>query len=340
MHRNRWLQVTVDEHGGRHVHAHSRIEPGEVVFMLPKVFSATRDRHSIEVGPDRHQAHTGDIDDYINHSCDPNLELVVLDADADEYGFRSLRPIEPGEEVSWDYETFESRLTAPFPCHCGAENCRKWIRGREVPRSGSPRPKTANGVSEDRILTIPNLVTLVRLAGVGVFWWVLLGVENVAAAAWLVFVVGWTDWVDGYLARRLDQVSRLGKALDPVADRLMIASAVIGGLIAGVVPPGIAAPLLAREAITATVAATLLVRGHGVLEVRYVGKVATFLLYGSIPAFYLAAADILPRLMSPLGWGLGILGLGLYWYSLGLYLGDAGRAIRRVKSPTPEKNTG
>ena len=79
----------------------------------------------------------------------------------------------------------------------------------------------------DRILTIPNLVSFVRLAAIPVFWWLLLGEENVAAATILFAVIATTDWIDGYLARRLGQVSKLGKALDPVADRLLIAAAVI-----------------------------------------------------------------------------------------------------------------
>ncbi|MEX1092969.1 MAG: CDP-alcohol phosphatidyltransferase family protein, partial [Acidimicrobiia bacterium] len=90
--------------------------------------------------------------------------------------------------------------------------------------------------ASDRILTLPNAVSFARLLGVGVFWWVLVVDDNIALAAWLIFIIGWTDWIDGYLARKLDQVTKLGKALDPVADRLMIVSAVVGGLVVGVVP--------------------------------------------------------------------------------------------------------
>lgn len=126
--QNEWLEVTLDERGGGHVMARRDIEPGEIVFRLPKVFSDTRDRHSIEVGPDKHQAFTDDIDDYINHSCDPNLELVPFGGD-DEFGFRVVKAVRAGEEVSWDYETYESELSSPFPCTCGATNCRGWIGG-------------------------------------------------------------------------------------------------------------------------------------------------------------------------------------------------------------------
>lgn len=189
--------------------------------------------------------------------------------------------------------------------------------------------------NEDRILTIPNLVTLVRLVGVAVFWWVLIGRDDVVAAAWLIVGIGWTDWIDGFLARKLNQVSKLGKALDPVADRLMIGSALIGGLIAGVLPVVIAAPLLLREAVMAIVAARLAASGGGVLAVRYWGKLATFLLYGAIPAFYLSAAGVATRFMTPTAWVLGVVGLVLYWGVLFQYVGDA--RSRELESSHPER---
>ena len=185
----------------------------------------------------------------------------------------------------------------------------------------------------DRILTLPNLVTLIRLAMVPVFWWVLLGLDEVAWSAALIFVVGWTDWIDGYLARRLNQVSKLGTSLDPVADRLMIASAVVAGLIAGVIPAVIGLGLIAREVFMGGVTLVLVLRGAGMLAVRYWGKVSTFILYGAIPAFYLAAAGVIEAVMAPLAWLTGVVGLALYWFVALQYLGDAGRKLRDVESP-------
>jgi cardiolipin synthase len=189
---------------------------------------------------------------------------------------------------------------------------------------------------EDRILTIPNLISFARIIGVAVFWWALIGADNVILAAWLIFVIGWTDWVDGYLARRLDQVSSLGKALDPVADRLMIGSAVVGGLIVAVVPAWVGVPLLVREVLMAVVTLVVMARGGGTLTVRPAGKLATFLLYGSIPAFYLTAAGFLPDLMRPTAWVTGVAGLALYWYVAALYLGDARKALAGIESATLE----
>lgn len=189
-------------------------------------------------------------------------------------------------------------------------------------------------MASDRIFTVPNLVSFIRLAGVGVFWWVLFGAESVGLAGLLIFVIGWTDWIDGYLARRLNQVSKLGQVLDPVADRLMIASALIGGLIAGVVPGLIGWPLIAREVVMAGITMYLVIRGAGVLEVRKIGKQATFILYGAIPTFYFANAGILQIVAEPLAWVTGVVGLVLYWYAVVLYLGDARSAVRELESST------
>lgn len=187
-------------------------------------------------------------------------------------------------------------------------------------------------VVSDRILTIPNLVSFVRLLAIPVFWWALLVDDNVPLAAWLMFGIGWTDWIDGYLARRLNQVSKLGKILDPVADRLLIASSLIGGLIAGVLPVWFGWGLITREVVVGLMALYLAFRGAGTIEVRWLGKVATFALYGAIPAFYLVAADVARPLLLPIAWALGIIGLGLYWWVAVLYVGDSRAKLAALES--------
>lgn len=170
-------------------------------------------------------------------------------------------------------------------------------------------------------LTIPNAVSFARLLAVPYFWYVLLVQDNVGLAALLIFVIGSTDWVDGYLARKLDQVSKVGVFLDPLADRAMIASAIIAGMIAGVLPPIIGIPLILRE-VGVGLGALLFTGKGGTIDVRYIGKASTFLLYGAIPSFYLAAADILPELFAPPAWIAGVVGLVLYYWVAVLYLGD------------------
>jgi len=184
----------------------------------------------------------------------------------------------------------------------------------------------------NRIVTIPNVISFIRLLGVPFFWWVLLVEENVGMAGLFIVLIGWTDWIDGYLARRLNQVTKLGKALDPIADRLMIASAVVGGLIAGVVPAAIGILLIVRELFMGVVALTLAAKGAGTLEVRYLGKVSTFMLYGAIPAFYFAEAGFLEPLMRLLAWAGGLVGLALYWWVAFQYVGDARAKLLDVES--------
>lgn len=191
----------------------------------------------------------------------------------------------------------------------------------------------------DRILTLPNLVSFSRLAAIPFFWWLLLGEDNVTAATILFALIATTDWVDGFLARRLNQVSKLGKSLDPVADRLMIASAVVAGLIVDVVPPQIGVTLIAREIYMAVVTLFVFVRGAGTLDVRWLGKVATFLVYSSIGWFYIAAIPFLETVLTVLAWISGITGLALYWLTAFQYTGDAVIKVRELESTaTLEEN--
>ena len=151
------------------------------------------------------------------------------------------------------------------------------------------------------------------------------------ASAWLIVGIGGTDWVDGYLARRLDQVSDVGKVLDPLADRLMIASAVVGGLIAGTLPLVVGIPLIVRELAVGTGALVAGSKGIGKLEVRSLGKTATFLLYGAVPAFYLDQAGFVPWLFTPIAWIGGVVGLVLYYWVGVQDVGDLRRALAETK---------
>lgn len=176
--------------------------------------------------------------------------------------------------------------------------------------------------------TIPNLVSFIRLMGIPYFWYVLIGQERIGFAALLIFLIASTDWLDGYLARRLNQVSEVGKALDPLADRLMIASAIIGGWMVGVVPVFLAVGLLVREAIVAGAAIYLGLVHRTKIAVRTLGKTATFLVYGSLPSFYLVAADIWKWFFAPPAWIGGVTGLILYYWVALSYLKDTTQRAR------------
>ena len=192
----------------------------------------------------------------------------------------------------------------------------------------------------DRVITIPNIVSFIRLAAIPVFWWLLLAEDNVAGATILFALIATTDWIDGFLARALNQVSKLGKSLDPVADRLMIFSAVVAGLIAGIVPPFIGIALVIREAYMAVVTVYLVSTKAGTLEVRYLGKIATFLVYSSIGWFYFAAIPFLEWLTRPLAWVAGIVGLVLYYVTAAQYTGDARRVLGELESEPSLEESG
>ncbi len=176
------------------------------------------------------------------------------------------------------------------------------------------------------------MISLARLIGIGVFLWLLFGRDDPVAAGILILVIGWTDWLDGVLARALGQISKLGKFLDPPADRLAIAAAVVGGMVAGVVPQWLGMPLIVREALIGVGALVLGLRRGGQLEVRYLGKLATFILYGAIPSLYLGAGEIADPLFLYLGWGFGAIGLALYYWVGGMYAIDIRRRLRQPEA--------
>ncbi len=154
--------------------------------------------------------------------------------------------------------------------------------------------------SLDRVLTAPNLITLVRLACIPIFIWLLFGAHRQTAAAILLACLGATDWIDGFVARRFHQVSTLGKVLDPVADRVLVATAVITIIIDGAVPIWFGAVTLAREALVSLAVLLLASLGARRIDVLWVGKAGTFALMFSYPAFLLGhgtagMADADPR---------------------------------------------
>lgn len=176
------------------------------------------------------------------------------------------------------------------------------------------------------MLTIPNVISLARLALIPVLVWLLVGKDDLAAAGWLLGFIGATDWVDGYLARRLNQVSELGKALDPIADRLAVVAALVFGIAAGGLPAWFGAAILVREAIMSAGALYLWLKVRDTLDVRRLGKASTFALYMSIPAFFVGrGADI--GVLEGFAWGVGLPGLTVYYVVMVVYFGDIRRRL-------------
>jgi len=179
-----------------------------------------------------------------------------------------------------------------------------------------------------RIATIPNLISAIRIALVPVFLWLMFGPNDYTAAGWLLGAIGATDWVDGFLARRLGQVSELGKLLDPVADRFAVASAVVAGWITGTIPWWIAALLVLRESLVAIGAAYLASRTGEKIPVRLLGKMGTMGLYVAIPNFIIEAGTGYAFHLWT-AWIAVIPGLVLYYAVLVQY----GRDIYRATHP-------
>jgi len=188
-----------------------------------------------------------------------------------------------------------------------------------------------------RILTVPNLISLARLLCIPLFLWLLFGRDNRAAAAWLLGILGMTDWVDGYIARRFDQVSELGKVLDPVADRLLLLVGVLAILIDGSAPLWFGVLTLAREAIVSVAGVGLALAGARRIDVTWWGKAGTFGLLFAYP-WWLGGKSTLSYapIVDTLAWFFAIPGLALSWFALAQYVPLARRALRDGRADRPD----
>jgi len=177
-----------------------------------------------------------------------------------------------------------------------------------------------DGARTSQVWTIPNIISMVRLAGVPLFLWLVIGPEADVWALVVLMISGFTDWLDGYLARRLNQMSKLGEILDPVADRLYILAAVIGLLYRDIIPLWVAVLLPARDLFLWCLVPFLRTRGYSALPVHYLGKAATAALLYSFPMLFLGDGDgPVATLSEVFGWAFAIWGIGLYWWAGLLY---------------------
>jgi cardiolipin synthase len=197
----------------------------------------------------------------------------------------------------------------------------------EAPAAGEAEHEDAG------LFTLPNLVTLVRLACLPVFLWLLFAEENRAAAAWLLAALGATDWVDGYLARHLHQVSEVGKILDPVADRLLFIVGAGGILVDGSVPAWFAVVVLLREALVGGTTIVLALMGARRIDVTWFGKAGTFCLMVAFPLFLAGNSTVgWADTADVLAWLVGIPGLALSLYAAAGYVPLARQALREGRA--------
>lgn len=186
----------------------------------------------------------------------------------------------------------------------------------------------------DRVFTIPNILSMARLLGVPVFLWLILwpefGGPKVDGWALLVLALsGVSDYLDGKLARRWNQISSLGRVLDPAADRLYIVSTIIGLTWRGILPWWLTAILVARDAVMGVMILVMRRHGWGPPQVNFMGKAATFNLMYAFPLLLLSDGDgWLNTLAAIFGWAFAGWGTTLYWWAGILYVVQVRRLVR------------
>ncbi|MBJ8338002.1 CDP-alcohol phosphatidyltransferase family protein [Antrihabitans sp. YC3-6] len=186
-------------------------------------------------------------------------------------------------------------------------------------------------VVSDRIFTVPNVLSMIRLLGVPVFLYLLLVLEADWWAFALLVLSGVTDWLDGKLARLLDQSSRLGALLDPLVDRLYTLATLIGFVIRGIIPWWVAVVLIGRDAILALTLSVYKKRGLPPPEVIYLGKAATFALMSAFPWILAAQIDwVGAGAAGAFGYAFLVWGTAVYVWTGGLYVWKAVAVARAI----------
>jgi cardiolipin synthase len=193
-------------------------------------------------------------------------------------------------------------------------------------RTGSPQ------VVHDRVLTVANGITALRLLGLPLFAWLMLGPGAYGKAFVVLVLVGSTDWVDGYVARRFDQVTKLGRLLDPLIDRLLLAIAGLTLVAAKMIPLPLVLAVVLRDVLIMS-GAVVIFRGLPAVPVSRLGKFATANLLIALPGFLLASMRWPgAHVFEPLAWLFSLVGVVSYW-TAGLRYARAARDARRLSGP-------
>ncbi len=202
--------------------------------------------------------------------------------------------------------------------------------GDQAEAAGANDERGEEHATVDSLWTIPNLVTLARLLCLPVFVWLLFALPSRQAAAWLLGALGATDWVDGYLARRLGQTSEFGKKFDPTVDRLLFMVGIVAILVNDAMPLWFGLAVLAREVIVGgTIASATLLFGMDRFDVTWWGKTATFLLMFAVPGFLMGNSSIpIADAFTVAAWCFGIPGLLLSYYTAIAYVPMIRDAVR------------
>ena len=195
--------------------------------------------------------------------------------------------------------------------------------------AADPLGAVTDALTRDRVWTVPNMLSMLRLVGVPLFLWLLLGPQADGWAIIVLALAGISDWADGKIARALDQGSRLGTLLDPAADRLYIVATLVALALRDIVPLWLVAVLVGREVVLAGVLVVLRRHGYPALQVHYLGKAATFILLYAFPLLLLAHGEgTVATIAHPLAWALTIWGTVLYLVAGALYVVQAVGVLR------------
>ena len=191
----------------------------------------------------------------------------------------------------------------------------------------------SNG-SRPEWLNLPNLLSFLRILLVPVFLWLIVVGQSILAIGVLAFSSA-TDYLDGWLARRWNQQTRLGQLLDPAADRLYIFATLLGLTIVGYVPSWLFWVVLARELVLIPTMPMLAAKGYGPLPVHFLGKAGTFCLLYAFPLLLIAKVfDPVSWLILPVAWAFALWGVGLYWWSAFLYYQQVFSVIKASPNAT------
>ena len=202
-------------------------------------------------------------------------------------------------------------------------------------QAGTQPEAPSAGPTTDRVLTVPNALSLLRLLGVPLFLWLVLEEHDGWAVA-VLMVSGFTDWLDGKIARSWNQMSKIGALLDPAADRLYILATLIGLTVRDVVPLWLTLLLVGRDVFLACFLPVLRRHGYGPLPVHYLGKAATFNLLAGFPLLLLGEGDsVVSQVAHAFGWAFAIWGTALYWWAGVLYV----RQVRELVAADRETVT-
>lgn len=192
--------------------------------------------------------------------------------------------------------------------------------------------RIADDLPSSRLLTLPNVLSVLRLAAVPLFLWLLLGPHADLLALVVLAVSGITDWLDGKLARWLNQTSRLGALLDPAADRLYVLCTLIAFVLRDIVPWWLAVIVIGRDIVVGLSLPILRRAGYAPPQVLYVGKAATFgLLYAFPLLLFGVGTSTLALVVRPIGYAFTVWGTALYLWAGALYLAQVVIAVRRSR---------